>query len=105
MDYQAAHETATQAAKKAVANLDGTRDLCGFAWVEAPTVKMNTKEGKALKTLGFKKIWSPCKGAYLWNPAKVMTQSVGVNYAGAEAYAEIFQAATGIEMRANKRYD
>jgi hypothetical protein len=112
MNYQAAHETASAAAQKAAETLNSlmgpeeARGLdCGFAWVEAPKVKMNTREGKALKALGFKKIWSPAKGAYLWSPAKVMTQSIGVLYAGAQAYAETFQAATGIEMHANKRYD
>lgn len=108
MNYQAAHEIASQAAKKAAYNMMGpesARDYCGFAWVEAPKIKMTSKEGKALKALGFKKMLGPAKGACLWNPAKMATQSVEVLYAGAQAYAEAFEAATGIQMQADKRLD
>lgn len=77
---------------------------CGFAWVEAPTVRFNTEQGKALKALGFKKIWSPYKGAYLWNPAKQPTQSISVHLAGARAYI-VAMKPSGIPMHAGSRYD
>lgn len=105
------HQKALAAAADAAAAQDkalGPEDLrgfdCGFAWVEAPKAKMNTKEGKALKALGFEKIWSPAKGAYLWSPAKFPSQSISVHYAGAKAYVEAMKPA-GIEMFANQRYD
>lgn len=106
----ALHEKAMAAAKAAAAKNEelgpeSARGFdCGFAWVKAPTVKMNTKEGKALKALGFEKIWSPEKGAYLWNPGKVPTQSISVHYAGAVAYCEAMKE-SGIQMIACQRYD
>lgn len=111
-DFQAAHQAALAAAQSAAKaeneklGPESQRGFdCGFSWVQAPEVKMNTKDGKALKALGFQKIWSPCKGAYLWSPAKENTQSISVHLAGARAYAEAMTAATGIKMFAASRMD
>jgi hypothetical protein len=97
-DFQAALVEAKAAAQATYAKI-GEADCCGFAWVKAPNVKMNTKEGKALKALGFERIWTPEKGAYLWNPAKFPTQSMTVHEDGARAYA------TGLEFYAASRMD
>lgn len=104
-DFQASHQAALAAAQNAAkASFDkiGHGDCCGFAWVESK-VKMNTKEGKALKTLGFSKC--PSMGTYLWNPAKYPTQSLTVHEDGARAYAKAMSAATGLEFWAASRMD
>lgn len=111
VNFQSIHQAALVAANAAASAEDqklgpeGQRGFdCGFAWVHAPKVKMNTHEGKALKALGFQKIWSPCKGAYLWSPAKFSTQSISVHLAGARAYAEAMKP-SGIEFVVGSRYD
>lgn len=75
---------------------------CGFAWVHAPDVRLNTKEGKNLLGLGWRKHWK--RGAELWNPAAQPTQSISVHYAGAVAYVEAMKD-SGIKMYAGQRYD
>jgi hypothetical protein len=80
--HEKAIEAAVAAAKAEDARL-GPEDLrgfdCGFAWVIAPNGKLNTREGKALKALGFEKSWG--KGLVLWDPAGLPTQSMSVHYA------------------------
>lgn len=75
---------------------------CGFAWVEAPSVKLNTKLGKALRALGWDKGWGP--GAVFLSPSRQNTQSVGVHYAAAKAYAEVMTAG-GVNCFPNSRLD
>lgn len=103
--HKKAIEVAICVAKTQNASLGAelTRGLdCGFAWVHAPDVKLNTRTGKNLLALGFTKHWK--RGGVLWNPAKQPTQSISVHYFGALAYVEAMKDC-GIKMYAYSRYD
>ena len=94
------HTEATQAAKKAVAdflekwnintggNEYGEPMYCGFAWVEVPVTRTNSKQAKELESIGFKASWRP-KIMQLWDPAKHHGQSMDCKEVGAEAYADV----------------
>ena len=80
--------TATLAAQKAEADFrarHGEPGYCGFAWVVVRE-KGNTKLGRALKQLGFRKEYTG--GLSLWNPGGSFTQSMDIKEVGAEAYAD-----------------
>ena len=82
----------------------GGRDqmACGFAWVDIFGVKGNTRLGKQLKTLGFKKSYT---GSYqLWNPAEFPCQNIDTLEAGAEAAAQVLEQ-YGFRAYAGSRLD
>ena len=66
------HTEASQAAKNAVGqfltdwrsktggNEYGEPMYCGFAWVDVNVGRTNSKEAKALASVGFKKSYRPC---------------------------------------------
>ena len=111
---QMIHTEATSAAKAAVAKLldewtektggnkYGEPMYCGFAWVDVK-VRSNSKLGKALQTVGFKKSW---QGGVLqlWDPAQHRGQSMDCKEVGASAYAAVFRA-YGIDMYMGSRAD
>ena len=87
---QAAVDKAFYAAVKAAVDYQtkhGESWACGFAWVNLPDVKLNTKAGKAFAALGFRKSYN--KGVDLWNPSKLGTQSMDIKEAGADAFVEV----------------
>lgn len=97
---QMAHVKALDAAQKAAkAFADkhmGGRDggACGFAWVDVYGVRSNSKLGKALSEVGFRKSYT--KSLQLWNkwwPG----QSIDAAEHGALAYAAVLQEELGIE--------
>ena len=87
---------------------NGGWGMCGFAWVTVyPEHKGNTRLGKAerveLKRLGFEKDWTG-KAYQMWNPSKYATQNVDTLEAGAQAAAQLLQAA-GYKAYAGSRLD
>ena len=108
------HTEATSAAKAAVAKfLDDWRAktggndygepmYCGFAWVDVK-VRSNSKLGKALQAVGFRKSW---QGGILqlWDPAQHRGQSMDCKEIGAQAYADVFRN-YGVEMYMGSRAD
>jgi hypothetical protein len=86
-----------QAAAKAFADKHmGGRDggACGFAWVDVLKVRSNSKLGKALQEVGFRKSYTG--GLQLWNkwwPG----QSIDAAEHGALAYAAVMKEELGIE--------
>ena len=111
---QMIHTEATSAAKAAIAkfldewnsksggNQYGEPMYCGFAWVDV-RVRSNSKLGKALQAVGFKKSW---QGGVLqlWDPAQHRGQSMDCKETGAQAYADVFRS-YGIEMYMGSRAD
>lgn len=101
------HNEATEAAKAAANKFFqeklGGRDqyACGFAWVTV-FEKANTKLGRRLKEIGFRKSYSG--GLQLWNPSHFGCQNVDTLEAGAEAYAAVLKK-YGIEAYAGSRLD
>jgi hypothetical protein len=75
---------------------------CGFAWVDVK-VRGNTKVGKFLKTVGFKKPYVGT-GLSLWNPSASFTQDMDAKVAGARAFADVLNAA-GIPASVGCRLD
>ena len=61
---------------------------CGFAWVDVAVTRTNSKEAKALASVGFKPSYRP-KTMTLWDPAKHNGQSMDCKEHGAHAYAEV----------------
>jgi hypothetical protein len=97
---QMAHVKALDAAQKAAqAFADkhmGGRDggACGFAWVTVHSVRSNSKMGKALGEVGFRKAYGG--GLQLWNkwwPG----QSIDAAEHGATAYASVMKEELGLE--------
>lgn len=97
---QMAHVKALDAAQKAAqAFADkhmGGRDggACGFAWVTVHSVRSNSKMGKALGEVGFRKAYGG--GLQLWNkwwPG----QSIDAAEHGATAYAAVMKEELGLE--------
>jgi len=96
------HTEATQAAKNAVAdfltdwnnktggNQYGEPMYCGFAWVDVAVTRTNSKEAKALESVGFRSSYRP-KTMQLWDPAQHPGQSMDCKEVGARAYAEVLQ--------------
>ena len=111
---QMIHTEATSAAKAAIAkfldewnsksggNQYGEPMYCGFAWVDVK-VRSNSKLGKALQAVGFRKSW---QGGVLqlWDPAQHRGQSMDCKEIGAQAYADTFRN-YGIEMYMGSRAD
>ena len=111
---QMIHAEATSAARAAVAkflddwnsktggNEYGEPMYCGFAWVDVK-VRSNSKLGKALQSVGFRKSW---QGGVLqlWDPAQHRGQSMDCKEVGAQAYADVFRS-YGIEMYMGSRAD
>jgi hypothetical protein len=67
---------------------------CGFAWVDVYKVRSNSKLGKALQEVGFRKSYTG--SLQLWNkwwPG----QSVDAAEQGAGAYARVLKEELGIE--------
>ena len=64
---------------------------CGFAGVVIYDIRSNSKIGKELQEIGFRKHYP--KGLYLSNPAEHHGQSMDCKEEGASAYAEIFRDA------------
>lgn len=96
------HTEATQNAKNAVGsfledwtnktggNEYGEPMYCGFAWVDVSVERTNSKEAKALASVGFRKSYKP-KTMTLWDPAQHNGQSMDCKEVGAQAYAEVLR--------------
>jgi hypothetical protein len=74
----------------------GGRDggACGFAWVDVYKVRSNSKLGKALQAVGFRKSYTG--SLQLWNkwwPG----QSIDAAEHGATAYATVLKEELGLE--------
>ena len=105
---QMAHALALHEAKHAAYGFAhkhfGGKDggACGFAWVNIYKVRKNSKLGKALEEVGFRKSYD---GSFqLWNkwwPG----QSVDAADAGATAYAETMRRELGLDFYAGSRLD
>ena len=104
---QAAVDKAFYAAVKAATDYKDTHGeswACGFAWVTVYDVRSNSKMGKALANVGFRKAYGG--GLQLWNPSGLGVQSISVLEAGAEAYAEVLKQELGLEkVYAGSRMD
>ena len=109
VQVQQAHDKAMAAARTAAQafadrHMNG-RDggACGFAWVNVYKVRSNSKLGKALSAVGFRKDYS---GALqLWN-SWWPGQSVDAADHGATAYAAVIKQELGIEeVYAGSRLD
>lgn len=97
---QMAHVKALDAAQRAARafadkHMDG-RDggACGFAWVDVYGVRSNSKLGKALSEVGFRKSYQG--SLQLWNkwwPG----QSIDAAEHGATAYAAVMKEELGLE--------
>jgi hypothetical protein len=98
----AAAQTAARAfSDKHFGGSDG--GACGFAWVNVYKVRSNSKLGKALTTVGFRKSYSG--GLQLWN-SWWHGQSVDAAEHGATAYAITLKQELGIEdIYAGSRLD
>jgi len=76
---------------------------CGFAWVNVYKVRSNSKLGKALCEVGFRKSYTG--GLQLWN-TWWHGQSVDAADHGATAYAAVLKQELGIqEVYAGSRLD
>lgn len=97
---QMAHVKAMDAAQKAAKAFSdkhfGGQDggACGFAWVNVYDVRSNSKMGKALTEVGFRKGYGG--GLQLWN-RWWNGQSVDAAEHGASAYAEVMKEELGLE--------
>lgn len=102
--HNEAARAAHDAAQKFFQERLGGRDqfACGFAWVDVYKVRSNSKLGKALQAVGFRKSYT--KSLQLWNPSKFGCQNIDTLEAGARAYAEVLKR-YGIEAYAGSRLD
>ena len=102
------HNQALQAAHTAAHNFFqdrlGGRDqfACGFAWVDVVGVRSNSKLGRQLQTLGFRKSYT--RSLQLWNPSGYGCQNIDTLEHGAVAYASVLKD-HGIEAYAGSRLD
>jgi hypothetical protein len=105
---QMAHVKAMDAAQKAAQAFsdkyfDGKDGgACGFAWVNVYKVRSNSKMGKALSEVGFRKAYGG--GLQLWNKWW-MGQSVDAAEHGATAYATVMKEELGLEAYSGSRLD
>lgn len=106
---RAAHDRAMAAAQQAAKAFSdkhfGGRDggACGFAWVNVYKVRSNSKLGKALCEVGFRKGYGG--GLQLWN-SWWPGQSVDAADHGATAYAIVLKQELGIdEIYSGSRLD
>lgn len=97
---QAAVEAATKFFTEKLGGVD--QYACGFAWVSVHNVRSNSKVGKALQAVGFRKAYDG--GLQLWNPSKFPCQNVDTLEHGAVAYATVLKR-YGIEAYAGSRLD
>jgi hypothetical protein len=75
---------------------------CGFAWVNVYKVRKNSKVGKALAEVGFRKSYD---GSFqLWNKWW-NGQSVDAAEHGATAYASVMKEELGLEFYSGSRLD
>ena len=94
------HQEALQAANTAAQEFanshfnGGDGGACGFSWVDVYGVRSNSKLGKALQTVGFRKSYSG--SLQLWNKW-YMGQSVDASGAGADAYATLLKDKLGLD--------
>jgi hypothetical protein len=105
---QMAHVRALAEAQRAAGDFSnkyfsgGDGGPCGFAWVNIYKVRKNSKLGKALEAVGFRKSYD---GSFqLWNkwwPG----QSVDAAEHGAYAYAAAMKEELGLEFYAGSRLD
>lgn len=100
---RAMHDARTAAQALADKYFNG-RDggACGFAWVTIRDVRSNSKMGKALQEVGFRKAYGG--GLQLWNqwwPG----QSVDAAEHGATAYAAAIQEELGVKAYSGSRLD
>ena len=102
--HNEAQQAAVEAATKFFQEKLGGRDqyACGFAWVDVYGVRSNSKLGKALQSVGFRKSYT--KSLQLWNPAKFGCQNIDTLEEGARAYAAVLKR-HGIEAYAGSRLD
>jgi hypothetical protein len=75
---------------------------CGFAWVNVYKVRSNSKLGKALAEVGFRKSYDG--GLQLWNKWW-HGQSVDAAEHGAYAYAIVMKEELGLDFYAGSRLD
>lgn len=94
---------AASAATNAHLQAHGNRDACGFAWVTVYNVRSNSKLGKALAEVGFRKAYGG--GLQLWNPSGNTTQAITAKEVGAEAYADVLKSKLVLEACAGSRMD
>ena len=100
---QGAHVKALQAARDAAQEFSnkymngGDGGACGFAWVDVYGVRSNSKLGKALQEVGFRKSYTG--GLQQWNGRDgwYFGQSVDASEAGARAYAEVLKEELGLD--------
>ena len=109
---QTAHVKALSAARQAAQAFakqhfnGGDGGACGFAWVDVYKVRSNSRLGKALASVGFRKSYTG--GLQLWNGRDgwYFGQSVDAAEAGARAYADVFRAELGYDnIYAGSRLD
>ena len=108
---QMAHVRAIAEAQKAAQAFSekyfGGRDggPCGFAWVNVYKVRSNSKLGKALAEVGFRKSYEG--GLQLWNGRAGWWagQSVDAAEHGATAYAKVMQEELGLDFYSGSRLD
>lgn len=102
--HQQAEAAAQAAASKFFTEKLGGQDqfACGFAWVTVHNVRSNSKVGKALQAVGFRRAYGG--GLQLWNPSKFGCQNVDTLEHGAMAYATVLKQ-HGIEAYAGSRLD
>jgi hypothetical protein len=103
------HQEALQAANTAAQEFanrhfnGGDGGACGFSWVNVYGVRSNSKMGKALQAVGFRKDYTG--SLQLWNKW-FMGQSVDAGEAGASAYAEVLKDKLGLDkVYAGSRLD
>ena len=105
---QKAHSRAMAEAQRASGDFAnrymGGRDggPCGFAWVNVRKVRSNSKLGKALSEVGFRRSYEG--GLQQWNKWW-QGQSVDAAEHGAVAYARVMQEELGVEAYAGSRLD
>ena len=75
---------------------------CGFAWVNVYKVRSNSKLGKALAEVGFRKDYGG--GLQQWNKWW-NGQSVDAAEHGAVAYAKVMQEELGLDFYSGSRLD
>ena len=76
-------------ARKAAAEFlakHGDRDACGFGWTDVYHVRSNSKLGKLLISLGFKKSYSGT--LQYWDPSQSYTQSITAKEVAAQVLAD-----------------
>ena len=106
---QMAHVKALAEAKSAAREFSnkyfngGDGGACGFSWVNVYDVRSNSKLGKALAEVGFRKAYGG--GLQLWNKW-YHGQSVDAGEAGANAYAQTLREELGLsQVYAGSRLD